>query len=86
MYRVLEALRLGGAGLDRRARRQSRQRQRFGKAFIELTELGLIDRMPRLAIINAAGANTLYQLVREARPALEHGPAGPAAHRQVLPA
>jgi threonine synthase len=34
----------------------------FGKAFCELNELGLIDRMPRLAVINAAGADTLYQL------------------------
>ncbi len=34
----------------------------FGKAFAELKELGLIDRIPRLAVINAAGANTLYQL------------------------
>jgi threonine synthase len=35
----------------------------FGKAFAELMELGLIARMPRLAIINAAGANTLTELV-----------------------
>lgn len=34
----------------------------FGKAFQELHDLGLIDRMPRLAVINAAGADTLYQL------------------------
>ena len=34
----------------------------FGKAFLELKHLGLIDRVPRLAVINAAGANTLYQL------------------------
>src|SRR5581483_11815569 len=34
----------------------------FGKAFAELTELGLVDRLPRLAVINAAGANTFYQL------------------------
>ncbi len=34
----------------------------FGKAFHELKMLGLIDRIPRLAVINAAGANTLYQL------------------------
>lgn len=34
----------------------------FGKAFIELRELGLINRLPRLAVINAAGANTLYEL------------------------
>jgi len=34
----------------------------FGKAFIELFELGLIDRVPRLAVINACGANTLHEL------------------------
>jgi threonine synthase len=34
----------------------------FGKAFRELYRLGLIDRIPRLAVINAAGANTLHQL------------------------
>ncbi|MCE9546311.1 MAG: threonine synthase [Planctomycetia bacterium] len=34
----------------------------FGKAFAELKQLGLIDRLPRLAVINAAGANTLYEL------------------------
>jgi threonine synthase len=34
----------------------------FGKAFIELKELGLIKRVPRLAVINATGANTLNQL------------------------
>ncbi len=37
----------------------------FGKAFLELKQLGLIDRIPRLAVINAAGANTLYRLVEE---------------------
>ena len=35
----------------------------FGKAFHELYELGLIDRIPRLAVINASGASTLYDLV-----------------------
>jgi threonine synthase len=34
----------------------------FGKAFIELKELGLIDRTPRLAVVNAAGADTFYEL------------------------
>ena len=34
----------------------------FGKAFIELSELGLVQRVPRFAVINAAGANTFYQL------------------------
>jgi len=37
----------------------------FGKAFHELRELGLIDRIPRLAVINAAGADTLYELVEK---------------------
>lgn len=37
----------------------------FGKAFAELKELGLVKRIPRLAVINAAGANTLYQLHEE---------------------
>jgi len=35
----------------------------FGKAFLELKELGLIKKVPRLAIINATGANTLNELV-----------------------
>jgi threonine synthase len=35
----------------------------FGKALIELSHLGLIDRIPRLAVINAAGARTLDELV-----------------------
>jgi len=34
----------------------------FGKAFDELKYLGLIDRVPRLAVINATGANTLFDL------------------------
>ncbi|MGL4464383.1 MAG: threonine synthase [Planctomycetia bacterium] len=37
----------------------------FGKAFLELKELGLIDRIPRLAIINAGGSNTLYKLYEQ---------------------
>ncbi len=34
----------------------------FGKAFIELHKLGLVKKIPRLAIINASGANTLFHL------------------------
>jgi threonine synthase len=34
----------------------------FGKAFSELKTLGLIDRIPRLAVIQATGANPLYEL------------------------
>jgi len=62
MYRVLEALRWGppdwvvvpGGNLGNVSA--------FGKAFLELAELGLLPRLPRLAVINAAGANTFFQL------------------------
>ena len=37
----------------------------FGKAFMELKELGLIDKVPRLAIINASGAETLNVLFNQ---------------------
>mgnify|MGYP001592324564 FL=1 len=37
----------------------------FGKAFMELKELGLVGRVPRLAVINAAGANTLFELFND---------------------
>ena len=37
----------------------------FGKAFIELRQLGLIDRVPRIAIINSTGADTLTRLVND---------------------
>lgn len=35
----------------------------FGKAFYELKQIGLIKRIPRMAIINATGADTLNDLV-----------------------
>ncbi len=62
MYRVLESLNwevpdwivVPGGNLGNSSA--------FGKAFSELKYLGLIDRIPRLAVINATGANTLYQL------------------------
>src|SRR4051794_24636527 len=62
MFRVLEALRweapdwvvVPGGNLGNVSA--------FGKAFIELQELGLLTRVPRLAVINAAGANTFFQL------------------------
>src|SRR5262245_216953 len=62
MYRVLEALRweppdwivVPGGNLGNVSA--------FGKAFSELAELGLLERLPRLAVINAVGANTFYQL------------------------
>ena len=62
MFRVLEALRweipdwivVPGGNLGNVSS--------FGKAFIELQELGLIKRAPKLAVINAAGANTFFNL------------------------
>jgi threonine synthase len=62
MYRVLEGLRwqapdwivVPGGNLGNVSA--------FGKAFMELGELGLLRHLPRLAVINAAGANTFYQL------------------------
>ncbi len=35
----------------------------FGKAFLELKQLGLIEQIPRMAVINATGADTLTDLV-----------------------
>ncbi|MHC4159744.1 MAG: threonine synthase, partial [Planctomycetota bacterium] len=35
----------------------------FGKAFEELKHIGLIDRIPRMAIVNATGADTLTDMV-----------------------
>lgn len=37
----------------------------FGKAFRELSILGFIDRMPRIAVIVSEGAGTLYDLVED---------------------
>ncbi|MGL6073624.1 MAG: threonine synthase [Fimbriiglobus sp.] len=62
MYRMLEALRwevpdwvvVPGGNLGNSSA--------FGKAFMELADLGLIARPPRIAVINAAGADTFYQL------------------------
>src|SRR3954462_8847817 len=65
MYRVLEALRwetpdwivVPGGNLGNVSA--------FSKAFGELLELGLLNRVPRLAVINAAGAGTFYKLYEE---------------------
>ena len=47
---------LGSARLDHRAGGNLGNCSAFGKAFVELKELGLIKQVPRLAIINATGA------------------------------
>lgn len=65
MYRVLEALNwevpdwivVPGGNLGNCSA--------FGKAFAELHFLGLIKKIPRLAIIQAQGANPLHELVND---------------------
>ena len=37
----------------------------FGKAFAELQALGLVDKVPRLAVINASGSSTLDRIYNE---------------------
>lgn len=67
MFRVLEALRwevpdwivVPGGNLGNSSA--------FGKAFAELKRHGLIDRIPRIAVINAGGADTLYELYERRR-------------------
>jgi threonine synthase len=62
MYRVLEALSweppdwvvVPGGNLGNVSA--------FGKAFMELAQLGLLKRLPRLAVINASGASTFFHL------------------------
>ena len=39
----------------------------FGKALRELRELGLIDKMPRLAVIQAEGSAPFYELMQRRR-------------------
>lgn len=73
MYRILEALRwevpdwivVPGGNLGNVSS--------FGKAFMELQQLGLVSRVPRLAVINAAGANTFFQLTHRHGIAWESG-------------
>jgi len=45
----------------------------FGKAFYELKQLGLIRKIPRMAIINASGADTLTHLVNSKKLAWNDG-------------
>jgi threonine synthase len=62
MYRVLEALRWQTPDWIIAPGGNLGNSSAFGKALYELHQLGLIDGVPRLAVINAAGANTLYEL------------------------
>lgn len=65
MYRVLEALSweppdwilVPGGNLGNTSA--------FGKAYMELREMGLVTKVPRLAVINAGGARTFDELVNK---------------------
>ena len=48
----------------------------FGKALIEMKALGLIDRVPRLAVIQAEGASPFARAARDRLPALRTHAAG----------
>ncbi len=37
----------------------------LGKALVEMKQLGLIDRLPKLSVIQAEGANALYRTINE---------------------
>jgi threonine synthase len=47
----------------------------LGKALLELRDLGLISRLPKLSIIQAAGANPLVRMIRSKASRLEPIPA-----------
>ncbi len=70
---------LGGAGLDRRARRQPRQCQLLRQGVHRAGGVGPDQGPPRLAVITAAGANTFYQLYERFGLRWNGGTAGPAS-------
>ena len=52
----------------------------FGKALREMCDLGLIDRLPRLAVVQAEGAAPFYELFHSADQAALH----PVGHPETL--
>jgi len=65
MYRVLEALSWAAPDWIVVPGGNLGNSSAFGKAFLELHELGLLKRVPRIAVINSTGARTLTALVNE---------------------
>ena len=56
----------------------------FGKALREARELGLIDRMPRLAVVQAEGAAPFHEFIAPAtRSPYGPGLAGAVQHKQI---
>ena len=63
MYRIIEQLRWSAPDWIVVPGGNLGNSSAFGKAFLELKQVGLIDKIPRMAIINATGADTLTDLV-----------------------
>jgi threonine synthase len=56
----------------------------FGKALREMLELGLIDRLPRLAVVQAEGAAPFYELMRAMAAPGARAELRPVAHPETL--
>jgi threonine synthase len=56
----------------------------FGKALREMLELGLIDRLPRLAVVQAEGAAPFYELAQMVAAGAPHPQLHPVAHPETL--
>jgi threonine synthase len=56
----------------------------FGKALREMLELGLIDRMPRLAVVQAEGAAPFYELAQAAAAGAAEPQLHPVEHPETL--
>jgi threonine synthase len=56
----------------------------FGKALREMLELGLIDRLPRLAVVQAEGAAPFYELAQAVAAGAAHAQLRPVDHPETL--
>ncbi len=56
----------------------------FGKALREMKELRLIDRLPRLAVVQAEGASPFYELARAVAAGESSATLRPVAHPETL--
>src|SRR5579883_720417 len=56
----------------------------FGKALREMLDLGLIDRLPRLAVVQAEGASPFYELAQSVAAGASSPQLRPVAHPETL--
>ncbi len=56
----------------------------FGKAFREMRELGLIDRLPRLAVVQAEGSAPFYELAKAVAAGAPDAQLHPVEHPDTL--